>query len=176
MPEFRWPVIAVTAVLALGLFFGLNFVRQRYFQEEPFLDTLCRMEGVAGAEILRDSGGETLLITPDPAYRGALQELVASVREEAARQYKKPLNVRVDDRRSAGLDDFYRAVLPDLYEAARLGNYRSVEESITLTAESYRLEEVLFSVDFDYLYLQARDGEGYLYQMIPLVNPEGGGA
>lgn len=174
MHEFRWPIIVATAVLALALFFGINYYRQRYFKEEPFLETLQQMESIAEASIIRENGVEILEISPSSSYRGPLQELVLEIGDLAAKRYKKPLEITVRDRRSATLELFASSVTPDLYEGARLANYRSVADSIKTTAAFYQLEEVLFTVDYDRLYLQARDAEHYLYMIIPLNVAEGG--
>ena len=175
MAEFRWPVIVITALLALGLFFGLNHYRQRFLKEEPFLDSLCLMESIDQAELSREGGTEILIITPSQGYRGTLQDLIAAIRERVDDQFKKPLLLKIKDKRSSRLESFNRAVSPDLYEAARLGNYRSVAESVELTAAAFGLEDVLFTVDYEYLYLQARDGEHYFYLIIPLDHSEAGG-
>ncbi len=177
MHEFRWPIIVTTAILAMALFFGINYYRQRYFQEEPFLETLEQMESIAEASIIRENGDDILELTPSSSYHDPLQDLVLEIQDLAAEQYKKPLEITVKDRRSAALEAFARSVTPDLYEGALLANYRSVADSVHATASIYQLEEVLFTVDFDRLYLQARDGDGehYLYMIIPL-NPDEGGA
>lgn len=174
MHEFRWPIIVTTTVLALALFFGINYYRQRYFKEEPFLETLQQMESVTEAAIIRENGEEILQITPSGSYREPLQDLVLEIRDLAAERYKKPLEIQVLDQRSAKLEAFARSVTPDLYEGALLANYRSVSDSVNTTASFYQLEEVLFTVDYNRLYLQARDGEHYLYMIIPLNLAEGG--
>lgn len=174
MQEYRWPIIVVTAVLALALFFGINYYRQRFLTEEPFLETLQQMESIAEAAIIRENGEETLQIIPSGSYRDSLQDLVLEIRDLAAEQYKKPLEIKVLDLRSAKLEAFARTVTPDLYEGALLANYRSVSDSIDTKASLYELEDVIFSVDYDRLYLQARDGEHYLYMIIPLNLAEGG--
>ena len=174
MQEYRWPIIVTTAVLALALFFGINYYRQRYFTEEPFLETLQQMESITEATIIREKGEKTLQIIPSGSYRDSLQDLVLEIRGLAAERYKKPLEIEVLDLRSAKLEAFARTVTPDLYEGALLANYRAVSDSIDTTASLYELEDVLFTVDYDRLYLQARDGEHYLYMIIPLNLAEGG--
>lgn len=175
MPHLRWSRALLVALLALVFFFGANHVYRRYFREEPFLEGLCRLEGVAGAELVVDQGGEILLITPEDSYRGRLQELISAVEKEAARRFRQPPPIEIRDRRSPRLDLFAAAVSPDLYEAVRSGCYRSAAERIRETADRYGLTAQDFTVDSRYMYLQARDGSGYLYMLVPLP-PEGGAA
>ncbi|HOL18573.1 MAG TPA: hypothetical protein PLY40_09855 [Bacillota bacterium] len=174
MQEFRWPIIITTAVLALALFFGVNYYRQRYMIEEPLLELLQRKETIEEARLVKENDVEYLEITPSRSYRGPLQDLVVEVQDLAAELYRRPLEITVRDRRNERLEDYARTIAPDLYEGARLANYRSVAESVTAAAADYNLEEVLFSVDYERLYLQARDGEHTLYLIIPLNRAEGG--
>ena len=173
MADVRWPVIITTAILALALFFGFNYYRQRYLQEEPFLETLQRMESIAEASIVRDQGKDTLFITPGAGYREPLQDLVAEIHAQAE-DFNQELPLKVEDRRNNRLASFALDVSPDLYEAARLGHYRAAAESITAAAEKHGLEDPLFTVDEKRLYLQARDGDYFLYLIIVLDEPEGG--
>ena len=68
MPELDWPKVLLIAVLALGLFFGVNYYYQHHFKKEPFIDKICCLEGVAAAEIVSENGSELLIITPEPSY------------------------------------------------------------------------------------------------------------
>ncbi|HPU00674.1 MAG: hypothetical protein GX890_00545 [Firmicutes bacterium] len=176
MTEMRWHKVLLVALLALALFFGANHLYRRYFQQEPFIEAICRLEGVAGAELVSEGGGETLLITPDDSYQGRLQALVAAVEKEMARRYRKPLSIEIKDRRTPRLERFADAVSPDLFEAARSGSYRAAADRIARSAAEHGLDGSLFTVDSRRLYLQARDGSGYLYLIVPLPgSPEGEG-
>ena len=116
------------------------------------------------------------MITPEESYQGRLQSLVAAVEKESARRYRKPLSVEIRDRRTPRLERFADAVSPDLFEAARSGRYRAAADYIAQAAAAHGLDEHLFTVDSRYLYLQARDGDGYLYLIVPLpASPEGEG-
>jgi len=168
VPELDWPKVLLIAVLALGLFFGVNYYYQHHFKKEPFIDKICCLEGVAAAEIVSENGSELLIITPEPSYRGSLQELFVSIEKEIADDYRKPLHIEIKDKRSARLDQFAVAVSPALYEAARSGCYREAAAEITEIAAAYGLTEPVLTVDSCNLYLQARDDAGFLYQVVPL--------
>lgn len=173
MTEYRWPVIAGTAVLVLVLFFGINFYRQRYMQEEPFLNALEEMESIEEAEIIEEQGEDALQLVICGSYRGSLKELIDGVNAQSEEYFKKPLTVLLVDSRNGDLDNYAIDVAPALFEGARLGNYRSAAESVYSMASAYNLEEVKFNVDEKQLYLQARDGDYYLYLIVPLDLTEG---
>lgn len=176
MPELRWSKVLFIALLALVLFFGTNYFYRRYFEQEPFLDDLCHLEGVAGAEIVAEREGDILIITPEDSYQGRLQSLVTAVEKEISRRYRKPLSIEIKDRRTPRLELFAAAVSPDLFEAARSGRYRAAADRIAKRADEHGLAGQLFTVDSRYLYLQARDETGYLYLIVPLpLSPEGEG-
>lgn len=168
MPELDWPRVLLIAMLALGLFFGANYCYQNHFKKAPFLERICRLEGVAAAEIVSENGSDLLIITPEPSYRGLLQDLFTVIETEMAAVYRKPPRIEIVDQRSARLDQFAAAASPTLYEAARSGCYREAAVQITEIAAAHGLTESFLTVDSRYLFLQARDAGGFLYQIVPL--------
>lgn len=176
MTQFRWPLIIITCVVALAVFFGANHLRQRFLEEEPFIEALMQLSGIEVASISREGDREVLQIVPDPHYTGTLQDLVSSVKEEARIKYRKPLTIHIQDKRNERLAQFARRVTPVLFEAVRLHNYRSADQAISAVADEFGLEALHFAVDFELIYLQARDGDHYLYEVIRLECDEGGGA
>jgi hypothetical protein len=170
--EYRWPVIIVTAVLVLALFFGFNYYRQHYLYQEPFLEKLQEMEAIQSAAVKDENGAAVLEIIPERDYRGNLKKMMDEI-EALSEEYRHTdYAVKIVDRRNPALDSFAAAASPALYEGARLNNYRAVAASISALAESYRLEDFSFNVDSRHIYLQARDGDYYLYQIIPLEMQE----
>lgn len=168
MPDLNWPKALIITILVLGLFFGANYFYQHHFKKAPFLEDICRLEAVDRAEITSEKGSDTLIITPDPAYRGLLQDLYSDVEKKLAAVYRDPPAIRIEDRRSATLDRFAAAASPAIYEAARSGRYRQGASHIDDIAAAYGLTDAILTVDSRYLYLQARDSGYFLYQIVPL--------
>ncbi len=174
MNNLRWPLIVVTAALALGLWAGFSYYHQRYLKEAPLVEQLTGMEEIEGVEILQDQGDKILVISTSPDYRGSMQDLYSRVEKPALKELGGPLQIKFADRPNQRLDLFAREAAPSLYEGARLGNYRQVAESIASIKEKHGLTEVEFTVDSHRLYLQGRDGEYYFYLVVEVVTPEGG--
>lgn len=168
MPELNWPRALLTMLLALGLFFGAGHLYQNYFKKAPFLEELRNHEAVASAEIIAEGGEDILLVCPEPSFRGLLQELHSSINSKVATAYRNPPGLRITDRRSGKLDQFAAAASPALYEAIRSGAYSDAAEQISGIAASYGLTDLYLTVDADNLYLQARDGDNFLYQVVKL--------
>ena len=166
MPDLNWPKALIITILVLGLFFGANYFYQHHFKKAPFLEDICRLEAVDRAEIISEKGSDTLIITPDPAYRGCCR--ICSDVEKLAAVYRDPPAIRIEDRRSATLDRFAAAASPAIYEAARSGRYRQGASHIDDIAAAYGLTDAILTVDSRYLYLQARDSGYFLYQIVPL--------
>lgn len=175
MPELNWPRALLITLLALGLFFGANYFYQGYFKKTPFLDNLCNLEAVGSAEFVSERGANLLVVRPKSSYRGSLQDLYAAIDTEAAAVYRDPPEITIIDQRSARLDEFAAAVSPALYEAARSGGYSKAAKQITAVAESYGLTGSSLTVDAKHLYLQARDGDNFLYQVVELPPLQEGG-
>ncbi|HHX87195.1 MAG TPA: hypothetical protein GX693_03325 [Firmicutes bacterium] len=174
MENLRWPVIILTAVLALALWGGVSFYHQRYLKETPLVEQLIQMEEIEQAQILREHGEAVLIISTSPSFRGSMSQLYSRVEELVLNELKEPLQIKFKDRRNQRLELFVREAAPGLYEGARLGNYRQVAETINMLKEKYQLAEVEFTVDYRRLYLQGRDGEYYLYLTVMVDTPEGG--
>ena len=174
MPDLRWPLVVATAVLALALFFGFNYYKQRYLHEEPLLAALQEMESVGSVQLSKEGDGYTLLVTPAADYHGGLRELLSAVERKVEGRIQDSLSVEFDDRRNGRLEDFAEQITPALYESARLGNYREAAAAVEATGERHQVQEVRFSVDQRYLYVQARDGEHYLLLLVSLEQEEGG--
>ncbi|HOB87406.1 MAG TPA: hypothetical protein PKO38_06940, partial [Bacillota bacterium] len=156
MREFRWPVIVATAIAALIIFFGALFLYQRHYIEGPFLDSLEQMEGIESVELEQGAEAAVLRVRPEREYRGSLPDLMTALREQAEQEYRKPLEIRLEDWPNEKLLAFRDRVLPALYESARLGNYRSADEAIRQEGEKRGLEDFKFTMDHRFLYLQAR--------------------
>ena len=171
MPNLRWPIIVVTTILALAIIFGFNYYHQRYMKEAPLVDELQQMQAIDRVEIIRETGETRLLITPVPGYQGLLREIFVNVERLALRDLGEIPQIEISDRRSSQLDLFAEQVTPSLFEAIRLGNYRSEAESVLLAGERYKLQDLHFDVDHHRLYLQARDGRHYLYMVVSLETP-----
>ncbi len=176
MPELDWPRALLVAVVVLGLFFGASYLYGNHIRKGPFLERLSALEGVASAEVISGGGSERLLITPEPSYRGLLEDLFTAAAKEAAASYRKPLPLEIADQRSSRLDQFAAAASPALHEAARTGRYREAAAVIDALAAESGLTDCHFTVDHRQIYLQARDGACYLYRIVPLPPFEEGEA
>ncbi len=174
MNNLRWPVIVVTAVLALALWGGFRYYHQRYLKEAPLVEKLTQVEGIERAEIRQEHGETVILIDTSPAFRGSISDLYSRAEELALPELAKPVRIKLLDHCNGRLELFARDVSPGLYEGARLGNYREIADDINRLAEKHGLREVEFAVDYRRLYVQGRDGEYYLYLIVEVAMPEGG--
>ena len=174
MENLRWPVIVITAIIALALWGGGSYYHRYYVKETPLLEQLSEMEEIGEAGLHREDGEAILRIKPSPGYRGPLPDFYCRVEGLAQEELKEPVRVIFEDRPNQRLELFAREVSPALYEGARRGNYRQVAESIKLLAEKHRLTEREFAVDSHRLYLQVWDGDYCLYLVVKVEEAKGG--
>jgi len=91
-------------------------------KEEPFLESLEKLESIDEAVLNKKKEAVILNITPAENYSGSLREMVLHIQELSAEKYNQPLKITVHDRRNDTLESFARSVTPAMYEGARLAN------------------------------------------------------
>ena len=115
MNEYRWPVIAVAAIVVLALFFGFNYYRQHYLYQERFLEKLQEMEAIKVLPLKKKTALQCW-----KSSRGRLpgqpEENDGRNRAIAAAYGHADQAVKLVDRRNQVLDSFAAAASPALYE------------------------------------------------------------
>ncbi|MFY9115228.1 MAG: hypothetical protein WAO23_08335 [Dethiobacteria bacterium] len=100
-------------------------------------------------------------------YTDNLPELVTEIDRILSAQVKQEYTFDLHDHRNEKIEAFFREVEPAVYEGARVGNYRSIQETVANIASEHSIDEYYFSVDHQYVYLQVKDGDNYLFVVIP---------
>lgn len=170
MNKIKWHVMLIVFLISLVFFFGGSFLFERFFRENPLEEELCKIEGVERVEI-NGERKNTLHVDIFTGYTGDLPEMVEGIDRVLSARVKKEYDFELHDRRNEKVEVFFREVKPAIYEGARVGNYRSIQETVDRAAAGHEVEDYFFSVDDKYVYLQARDGKDFLYVVVPHLGP-----
>lgn len=161
---FKWKVMLTTLFAALIVLSGGYVLYEKYVRETPLKESLEAIAEVEKAEVIRS--GKMIHVDIFLSYTGNLPELVQDMEDIMENHTAGEYTFTVHDKPNAGLSAYKREIMPALFEGARNGNYRSVKESVLAEAKLRDLEESYFSVDHRRIYLQAKDGEHFLYILV----------
>lgn len=174
MNKIKWHVMLIVFLISLVFFFGGSFLFERFFRENPLEDELCKIEGVERVEI-DGKRKNTLHVDIHTKYTDDLPGMVEGIDRVLSARVKKEYDFELHDHRNGKVEAFYREVKPAIYEGARVGNYRSIQETVDRAAAGHGLRDYCFSVDDQYVYLQVRDENNFLYVVVPHLWPVGEG-
>lgn len=172
MNKIKWHVMLIVFLISLVFFFGGSFLFERFFRENPLEEELCEIEGVERVEI-DGKRKNTLHVDIYTKYTDDLPGMVEGIGRVLSARVKKEYDFELHDHRSEKIEAFYREVKPAIYEGARVGNYRSIQETVDRVAAGHGLEDYCFSVDDQFVYLQAGDEKNFLYVVVPHLWPIG---
>ncbi len=160
--NLKWPVVILSFALCLLVFFGVHYLRQKQFIEEPLAQALEAMEEVQGVE-LKNRGGQleiALTITrleDFPLFYERVERAVCEL-------YKGDYTLEFKDNPGPEVQAAYRKIHLALFEAAAQGNFVAMGRHVEEVGAAYGLETCRVLVTEEYMYLELTKDEGYLYR------------
>lgn len=170
MKQFKWRIMLIAFLVSLAVIFSGATLYERYYKENPLEEELAGIEAVEKVEI--DHSRRDVHAEIYPVYTENIPQLINEIEDILYEHVTKEYSFYVHDNRNKNLESFAGDVKPSLYEGARKGNYRSVKETVVSIADEYSLMQSHFMVDNSYIYLQAKDGDNYLFIFIPHLHEE----
>ncbi|HZK25444.1 MAG TPA: hypothetical protein VFC74_08650 [Oscillospiraceae bacterium] len=165
MKNFKWQVAVCAFVLTLGLAVGAVMLRQRQVLDEPLRERLGSLAAVETVEL--DQEEEKFVVRVKLAevkdlaltYRALEAELNQLLAEDSYRL------VLVDERNSELTEALFTVSLA-LYEGEQRGNFTEMSKAIAATLEELQVAEHRLTVDHEHIYLQMKNGDAYLYEVV----------
>lgn len=160
--SMKWPVVVITFLACLALFWGIHYLRQKQLIEEPMTKALENMEEVEKVELNnRDGRLEIKLqVTRLDDFPLFYEKVEGSVRE----LYKGEYTVVFEDRPDPDIRAAYQKIHLALFEAAAQGNFVTMGRYVDEVGADYGLETYRVIVTEDYMYLELAKDESYLYR------------
>lgn len=165
MKNFKWPVAVLAFALTLGLAVGVVLLRQRQLVKEPLLERLASLADVENVELRQEE--EQLVVLVKLAY---VRDLASTYQTLAAElnTLLEPASYRLElvDERNSSLTDALFTVSLALYEGEQRGNFTKMSQAIAATLTDLQVAEHRVTVDHDYIYLQMKNDDAYLYEVV----------
>ncbi len=160
--NLKWPVVVITCILCVSLFWGVYYLRQKQFIEEPLMQALQALEEVE--EVTLTAKGGNIEIRLEVHKLADLSGFYATVEKTVVELYKGEYTLIIEDHPDEVIDAAYQKIHLALYEAMAMGNYVSMGNYIDEVQSQYGLEEYRVMVTDDYVYLELENGDAYLYR------------
>jgi len=159
----RWPVIAATMAVMLGLLFGGSFLIRSGAVDQPLQRGLAAHELVDTIKIeqISDRRDIRLLLGPTNDLERVYMDL-----DRVAKQTLKasPYELVIEDRRTPELEQAFQRANLHIQEALVTGAFAQSAERVNHEANQIGAIAIL-TVDRNRVYLQLKRGESYLYSV-----------
>ena len=165
MKKFKWPVAVLAFILTLALSVGLVYVRQRQLVNEPLLKRINEFETVKSVELQDDGGIQVVSVTLN--YVDDFSVAHSELNEEIERLLgKERYRLEILDERNDALEAAFVAVHLALYEGEHRGNFTEMGGKVSEALVPLGFSEHKVIVDQEYIYLQIRQDDAYLFEII----------
>jgi hypothetical protein len=159
-------IILISTAIALALLVGGAALVKNARVDRPVSMFLAANPDVLEYRI--EAGNTETLISIELAPVANVQESYETLEAQIREIMKdRPYRIVLKDNRNQRLDAAYYELHFSLREAAATGHFVTMAEEMRSRCEDLQLTDVRVYVGEENLYLDARDGEHYLYAVMP---------
>ncbi len=165
MPNLRWPVAVLTMVIALTALFGVGFAFKNQTVDGPLKAAIQATPKVESYRVERS--GDEYEITVLLADSGELDRIYTALDKEIVKILgpQQPYQIKLEDRRTAELEDLARRANLYVHEALMTGHFSAMADKVEAVAASLGATARM-SVDGDRVYVQIHKQGNYLYTVL----------
>ena len=169
--DIKWPIVIITCAIAISLFLGIQYWRQKQLIEEPLMLALQEKQGVEEVSLLQKDKTLNIVLTMSKVddFASFYQRIETKVEE----MYRGDYDVTVVDAPDETLMAAYGNIHLAIYEAIDQGNYVSMGEYVAEVSQNYELDYNMVVLEED-IYLQLHHGDSFLYRRFPRFLPSKG--
>lgn len=166
--EFRWPIVALSLLITLGILATGGYLFRRQTVDQPLYKLYGGMKEVRKSEI--KAVGDQTNITIELADTSNLMDTYRNL-DERTREVvgKGAYRIQVKDQRTPELEEVFYRVHFSLQESIVKGNFAEMAMKVEEAGRTAGLDRQRVFVDGQRLYLQLHKGDKYLYEIIPRV-------
>jgi hypothetical protein len=165
MKNIKWPIAVLAFVLTLVIAVGLVQLRQRQLVNEPLFKRVSEYEAVKTVDLQQE--GNMQIVKVDLGYVDDLAIVHRELNEEIEELLGHDrFSLIIQDERNETLEAAYIAVHLALFEGEQRGNFTEMGELVVDKLQEMNMDEYRVLVDQDNIYLQIRQNEAYLYEII----------
>ncbi len=160
--NIKWPVVIITFIVAFGVFWGVHYLRQKQFVEEPLTQALESMEEVEKVQLSVKGGSMDIRLTVSkladfPHFYETVEKAVSEI-------HKGDYDLIIEDAPDSAINAAYQKIHLALFEAIVQGNYVAMGEYIENVKDNHGLEAYRVVVTEDHVYLELENEGAFLYR------------
>jgi len=164
--DLKWITTFFILLISLGVFFGGWYVYQKVWIKDPILGTVADMEGVKIEDVFLDKEKVDLFITLKPVepFQTTYQQI-----ESAVQPYLKnrKLTIHFNNQGNEQLLKAWNTSYFKIAEAIDQKQYSMIPQTIDSMKNVYHLDDVGYSMDDKYIYIDLHQGKSSLYYVLP---------
>ena len=163
---WRLHFVLLAALLSLSLLTGGQWAYRHFGQEKPLAGALEAVPGVQAVTVIPGTGTLEVRINLGPVTH--LQQTYSKLEEAIRGVYgQQPFKIILQDNPAPVLDRLWQASQYAVYEAAVRGNFTSMAAGVADLARQAGVSDYALNIDDRNIYLVFRQGQNYLYRVIP---------
>ncbi|MGI9860331.1 hypothetical protein SDD30_02970 [Moorella naiadis] len=163
---WRLHFVLLAALLSLSLLTGGQWAYRHFGQEKPLIGALEAVPGVQAVTMMPGTGYLEVQISLGPVTN--LQQTYTELEEIIRGAYgQQPFKITLQDNPAPVLDRLWQASQYAVYEAAVQGNFTSMAARVGDLARQAGISGYALNIDDRNIYVEFRQGQNYLYRVIP---------
>ena len=165
--KLRLLPVVITVLLSSGVLFGGWFAYQSFAMEDPFLEKVAAVEGIAGepvVEIQREQAVVRIALEPGASLREAYQAIVEA---GASSLGDRDVVVEAASESSEALEAWWSGALFDVAQAMETKQYSRIPERLRELAKANGSMQVNTEMDDTNVYITLVDGPNSKHVILP---------
>ncbi|QKI82103.1 hypothetical protein [Kroppenstedtia eburnea] len=168
--QIRWPIAVLALFVSLLVLFGGYFGFQWLQVEKPIRDTVQQTAHVKLEKMQVTPDRITIQLRPDAKF--SLVSDYISLREAIQiHGGNRKLEIRFSDRPDPTLNHAWNRMVFGVREGMARGRFTMIPKTVKQVAEGEGIQYRL-GMDKKFVYVELHRGDHYLYQVLPLRQPE----
>jgi len=165
--KLRLLPVVITIILSSGVLFGGWFAYQSFAMEDPFLEQVAAVEGVANpsVELGRDQAVVRVALEPGASLREVYQAIIEA---GASSLGDRTVTVEASGVPSEALERWWSEALFDVAQAMDTKQYSLIPQRLReLSAAANGSMQVVTEMDDTNVYITLKDGPNSKYVILP---------
>ncbi|HAA89547.1 MAG TPA: hypothetical protein DCE07_03065 [Peptococcaceae bacterium] len=161
--NIRLSTVVVAMIITLLVLFGGKYLYELY-ADQDLLQKISEVAPIEEVQIARNEQPPTIYLQLSEV--DDLGKVYRQIRKIVDTYLGREYQVVLVDRRTGKLEELFNECQFSVYEAISTGQYQQMYRVVRETAKNSGVD-VRISMDSSNIYLQFKDGSGYLYEVIP---------
>lgn len=168
--QLKIPVVVLSLIISLGLLLGGQYFYEHYYLWNEFNGKIAQVLPGAKVSIDRNEDPPVVYIKSSGItdLQTSYRQIDKVVKSRLGTQYRLVLQ----DQRTPQLQKAYESSQFAIQEALVTGGFEKMRQQVNQVAEHFQIEARI-TIDPSNIYLQMKDRHGYLYEVIPRIQPAG---